>query len=58
MADRPPSARIFDRHEYPTCGRAVWFTLQTVTTVGYGDVTPTATIGRAVGAVVILVGSR
>ncbi len=46
--------RVFDGKEYPTFGRALWFTLQTVTTVGYGDVTPTTPVGRAVAAVVML----
>jgi voltage-gated potassium channel len=45
---------LLDHREYPSLGRALWFTLQTVTTVGYGDVTPTSTVGRAVGAVVML----
>jgi voltage-gated potassium channel len=45
---------LFDRTEYPTFGRALWFTLQTVTTVGYGDVTPSSLLGRVVGAVVML----
>jgi voltage-gated potassium channel Kch len=47
---------LLDREEYPNLGRALWFTLQTVTTVGYGDVTPTSAVGRAVGAIVMLVG--
>ncbi len=47
--------RLFDSDSYPTIGSAVWFTLQTVTTVGYGDNTPTSTIGRAVASVVMLV---
>jgi len=46
---------IFDHSEYPSLGRALWFTLQTVTTVGYGDVTPESPLGRAVGGVVMLV---
>ena len=33
----------------------MWFTLQTATTVGYGDVTPTQMGGRIVAAVVMLV---
>jgi voltage-gated potassium channel len=45
---------LLDHKEYPNLGRALWFTLQTVTTVGYGDVTPTSVVGRAVGAVVML----
>ncbi len=44
----------FDRSEYETYGDALWFTLQTVTTVGYGDVTPTSHVGRIVAAIVML----
>ena len=47
--------RLFDAEDYPTIGSALWFMLQTVTTVGYGDNTPTSTIGRAVASVVMLV---
>jgi voltage-gated potassium channel len=46
--------RLLDHDEYPHYGRALWFTLQTVTTVGYGDVTPTGHVGRLVGAIVML----
>ena len=46
--------RIFAPKEYPNIGRALWFTLQTVTTVGYGDVTPRSPIARIVAAVVML----
>jgi voltage-gated potassium channel len=46
--------RIFDHREYPTYGRALWFTLQTVTTVGYGDVTPEQWIGRFVAGAVMV----
>jgi voltage-gated potassium channel len=46
--------RVFDRDEYATMGEALWFTLQTVTTVGYGDNTPENVIGRLVAAVVML----
>lgn len=47
--------RIFDSEEYPTFGEALWFTLQTITTVGYGDATPASAVGRAFAAVVMLV---
>ncbi len=47
---------VFDRANYPSYGEAVWFTLQTVTTVGYGDTTPTSPIGRTVAGVVMLAG--
>jgi voltage-gated potassium channel len=46
--------RIFDSESFPTIGGALWWSLQTVTTVGYGDVTPQGAVGRAIGAVVIL----
>ncbi len=48
--------RVLDHHEYPTIGRGLWFALQTVTTVGYGDVTPHRSVGRFIAAVVMLSG--
>jgi voltage-gated potassium channel len=48
--------RLLDHEEYPNLGRALWFTLQTVTTVGYGDATPRNVNGRLIGAVVMLTG--
>jgi voltage-gated potassium channel len=46
--------RVFNSEEYPTFGEALWFTLQTVTTVGYGDVTPASAVGRVLATVVML----
>jgi voltage-gated potassium channel len=46
--------RILAADEYPTFGEAIWFTLQTVTTVGYGDDTPTSGGGRFVASFVML----
>jgi len=46
--------RIFDSDEFPTFGGALWFTLQTVTTVGYGDVTPASAVGRMFATIVML----
>ncbi len=48
--------RVIDHREFPTIGRGLWFALQTVTTVGYGDVTPRQPDGRFIGAVVMLTG--
>lgn len=45
----------FDETEFDTYGQALWFTLQTATTVGYGDVTPQRAVGRVVAASVMLV---
>lgn len=45
----------FDDAEFDSYGHALWFTLQTATTVGYGDVTPERTIGRIAAAGVMLV---
>jgi voltage-gated potassium channel len=46
---------IFDSRDFPDLGGALWYTLQTVTTVGYGDKVPTEGIGRLVGATVMVV---
>jgi low affinity Fe/Cu permease len=46
---------VFDRQDFPDLGSALWYTLQTVTTVGYGDKVPTTEIGRLVGASVMIV---
>lgn len=41
--------------DFPDYWTALWFALQTVTTVGYGDVTPETGIGRLVAGVVMVV---
>jgi len=48
--------RLLDHKEYSNVWVGMWWALQTVTTVGYGDVTPTHISGRIVGAVVMLQG--
>jgi voltage-gated potassium channel len=47
---------LLDHGEYPHLGRALWWSMQTVATVGYGDVTPEKPSGRIVGVVVMLWG--
>ena len=48
--------RVIDHREYSSIWEGMWWSLQTVTTVGYGDVTPKDTAGKLVGAVVMLEG--
>jgi voltage-gated potassium channel len=48
--------RLLDRDEYASVWVGMWWALQTVTTVGYGDVTPKHVSGRVVGALVMLYG--
>jgi voltage-gated potassium channel len=48
--------RIFDPHNFPNIGLGMWWAVQTVTTVGYGDVIPTDVLGRIVATVVMLEG--
>jgi voltage-gated potassium channel Kch len=48
--------RFADAHNFPSLGLAVWWALQTVTTVGYGDVVPTTSAGRVVGGVEMVIG--
>jgi voltage-gated potassium channel Kch len=48
--------RILDHDEYSSIWLGMWWSLQTVTTVGYGDVTPESVPGRFVGALVMLQG--
>ena len=48
--------RLLDHSEYPNVGVAMWWAAQTVTTVGYGDVTPTHASGRIIGVFVMLYG--
>ena len=47
---------VVDRKGFPSIGSGLWWAVQTVTTVGYGDHVPTTVAGRLVAAVVMLVG--
>ncbi len=48
--------RVIDHSEYPDIWVGMWWALQTVTTVGYGDVTPSHTSGRLIGVALMLQG--
>ena len=47
---------IVDRHDFPSFGSALWWALQTITTVGYGDIVPTTAIGQIVGGIEMALG--
>ena len=48
--------RLLDHAEYSNVWVGMWWALQTVTTVGYGDVTPKHPSGRIIAAFVMLQG--
>jgi voltage-gated potassium channel len=49
-------AWTLDRKDFGSVGEALWWSLQTVTTVGYGDIVPESRRGQFIGGVVMLVG--
>ena len=48
---------VIDNAEFPDIGIGLWWAVQTVTTVGYGDVAPKDVGGRLLGAFVMLEGT-
>jgi len=47
---------FLDRANFPGIGGGMWWAVQTVTTVGYGDAVPTSTGGRLVAVLVMILG--
>jgi len=47
---------LLDDQTFPTVWLGMWWALQTVTTVGYGDVVPQDTVGRAIASILLLGG--
>ena len=47
---------LLDDQTFPTVWLGMWWALQTVTTVGYGDVVPQDTVGRAIASLLLLGG--
>jgi voltage-gated potassium channel len=47
---------VIDHENFPSIGSGLWWAVQTVTTVGYGDHVPTTVAGRVVAAAVMLFG--
>jgi voltage-gated potassium channel len=48
--------RLTDRDDFPTAWSGFWWSIQTVTTVGYGDAVPSSGAGRTTAALVMLAG--
>ena len=48
--------RVVDSSEFNSVWLGLWWAVQTVTTVGYGDIVPHETSGRIVAAVLMLSG--
>ena len=48
--------RFADHKNFSDIGQGLWWAVQTVTTVGYGDLVPTNTFGRLVASVVMITG--
>ena len=42
--------------EVPTYDSAMWYSIVSMTTVGYGDIVPITAIGRIIGIIIILTG--
>ena len=47
---------VIDHDNFPSIGGGLWWAVQTVTTVGYGDHVPTNSAGRLMAALVMLLG--
>lgn len=50
------AAWLIDREDFDGWGDALWWAVQTVTTVGYGDVVPENVTGRLIGVALMLQG--
>ena len=47
---------VVDRDNFPSLGSGLWWAVQTVTTVGYGDDVPKTVAGQLLAALVMLLG--
>jgi voltage-gated potassium channel len=48
--------RLVEPDVFTNIGDALWFSVVTVSTVGYGDIVPESTIGRFVASVIMIFG--
>jgi voltage-gated potassium channel Kch len=49
-------ARVVEPSTFSDIGLSLWWSVTTLTTVGYGDIVPVSTAGRIVGAALMLTG--
>ena len=47
---------LLDHKEYSSFGQGMWWSVQTITTVGYGDDVPSRTEGRIIAALIMIAG--
>src|SRR5262245_455874 len=47
--------RFVDKENFPNIGSGLWWAVQTVTTVGYGDKVPNTTAGQLLATLVMVV---
>jgi voltage-gated potassium channel len=47
---------LVDRKEFPSVWLGMWWAIQTVTTLGYGDIVPTQLTGRLLATAAMIVG--
>jgi voltage-gated potassium channel len=47
---------LLDHTEFPTIGSGLWWSVQTMTTVGYGDHVPSTAEGQMVGSAIMIAG--
>ena len=48
--------RLAEPDEFTNMGDALWFSVVTVSTVGYGDIVPESGLGRVVASVIMIFG--
>lgn len=48
--------RVVDEQDFPNPGSGLWWAIQTVTTVGYGDHVPTTVAGKLMATLVMVTG--